>query len=289
MPINYAHMIDVPELDTFIKSIFYSLNCNAPIYAGIFSKEAQTAASFMLSQQGTFVRFKDVAEQSGLGFSFSIGRCNSMFGVSEMKGLYDPVLLLAAPFLKIYPRLIYSHNFIQKTVDFGQHNYYFRYYPKMLVRVYVKTEDGKETKLIPSTHWLMGSHNRTVDGKTIISYNVAVNVDINTIVEEELHGQIPNLHDTNSRQDIVKKIETDMPELRNEIESNLNRILSTEEKKFKELGNILRVEFASELRTMDAFIKKFENDVVQSAILNLVPDPTVQTQKNTQNELKKGN
>lgn len=278
-------MIDVSELDIFLKTVYYTFNSNAPIYSGIFSKELQTEISFMASQQGTFNRFKNLVEQSG--FSFSVGRCNSMYGACEIKGLYDPVILLSAPFLKIYPRLLYSLNFIKNAVDFSQHQYYFRYYPKMLVRLYAKTADGKETILIPSTHWIMGTHHRTPDGKTSISYNVAVNVDLNTIVEEELHGQIPNLHDTSDRQEIVKKLETEMPELKAEIEANLNRILSTEERKFRELGNTLRIEFASELQTMESFIDKFENAVIQTTPINMPSDPTVQTKVDTQKELKK--
>jgi hypothetical protein len=110
----------------------------------------------------------------------------------------------------------------------------------------------------------------------MISYNVAVNVNLNTIVEEELHGQIQNLHSTSNTQTVVRQIEMVNIGLKKEIEENLNRILSTEEKKFKELGSIIHTEFASELRTMQCFIDKFEYDVLQSTELNLLPDPTVQ-------------
>lgn len=267
-------MIDVSELDIFLKTAYYSFNSNAPIYKGILSKEVQSYCSFMFSTQGTFLRFKELVEQSGLGFSFTVGRCNSMYGACEVKGMYDPFLLLAAPYLKIYPRLLYSNNFIKTNPDFEKHDYYFRYYPKLLVRLYSKNDQG--TKLIPSTYWLLGTHNVSETGRTIVSYNVAVNVNLHTIVEEELHGQIPNLHDTLNTQDTVKKIENENPKLKEEIEANLNRILSTEEKKFKDLGNLIRLEFSSELRYMQIFIDKFENEVIQSAEINVPNDPTVQ-------------
>jgi len=55
-----------------------------------------------------------------------------------------------------------------------------------------------------------------------------------------------------------------MPELKIEIEQNLNRILSTEEKKFQDLGEVLSVECASELRILDEFVKKFEAEVIEN-------------------------
>jgi hypothetical protein len=264
-------MIDVPELDIFIKSAYYAMNCNAPIYKGILTREVQTYCSFVASQQGTYMRFKELVEQSG--FAFTIARCNSMYGVCELKALYDPYLILSAPFLKIYPRLLYSNGFIKEMPDFEKYEYFFRYYPKMLVRQYVK--DGDKTKLVPTTHWILGTHNKGADGRTIISYNVAVNVNLHTIVEEELHGQIQDLHNTTDTSKVVKQIETINPSLKKEIEENLNRILSTEEKKFKDLSSIIRVEMSSELRSFQSFIDKFENDVIQSTEINLPPDPTV--------------
>jgi hypothetical protein len=281
-------MIDVPELDVFLKTIYYSFNCNAPIYKDVLSKETQVQSSYMYSLQGTFMRFKELIEKSELGFSFTVSRCTSMYGACELKTLYDPFLILAAPYLKIYPRLLYSDGFINKTPEFEKHDYYFRYYPKMLVRVYAKT--GENTKLLPSTHWILGSHNLDAKGRTMISYNVAVNVNLHTLVEEELHGQIHNLHSTNTTQSVVKQIETTNPCLRKEIEENLNRILSTEEKKFKDLGNIIHIEFASELRNMQCFIDKFEGDVIQSAEINSPSDPTVQVpQPNQPTETPKTN
>ena len=65
---------------------------------------------------------------------------------------------------------------------------------------------------------------------------MAVDVGLRTIVEEELHAQIGELHETTTTAEVVQKIEENMPELKKEIEANLNRILSTEEKKFKDLG-----------------------------------------------------
>ena len=161
---------------------------------------------------------------------------------------------------------------IKKTLDFDFHEYFFRYYPKMTVRIYAEKDAKGKWILKPSQHWIIGTHGH-VDKKHIISYNVAVDVDLRTIVEEELHAQIANLHETTTVAEVVKNIEEKNPNLKLEIEANLNRILSTEEKKFKELGNILRVEYASELRILENFVNKFEEEVIRATSINMPPDP----------------
>ena len=223
-----------------------------------------------------FARFGDLIEQSGMNFSFSIGRSNSMYGCREIKGMCDPLLLLPAPFLKIYPRMLYSYKLIKEPPDFSKHSYYFRYYPRMIVRLYGKSSAGK-VELVPATHWIVGTCSPKDDGNDI-AYNVAVNVDLRTIVEEELHCQIKNLHETDNTNEVTKSIETQMPDLKDEIVANLNRILSTEEKKFKDLGNIIKIGFASELRILETFVIKFGTEVIQSANINLPKDPTVEAQ-----------
>lgn len=146
-----------------------------------------------------------------------------------------------------------------------------------MVRIYRQTEDGQEVILVPSTHWIVGTHTPLANERCLISYNVAVNVDLSTIVEEELHDQIPNLHDTQNTQQVTERIDRENPALRDEIVANLNRILSTEEKKFKDLGNMLRIECASELRILQNFVDCFEHEVIKSTDIVLPPDPTAET------------
>lgn len=264
-------MIDVPELDLYLKSVFYAYNSNSEIYRDILSEELKSWVSFFGINAGLLQRFKETVEKPEFGFTFEVGRANSMYGAKEVRGLFDPQLLLPAPFLKIYPRLLCEYDFIKEPESFKYHEYFFRYYPKMTVRIYFKKDD-KDLILQPSQHWIIGTHG-TRDTKHIISYNVAVLVDLRTIVEEELHAQIPELHSTMTVSDVVKNIEEKNPELKKEIEANLNRILSTEERKFRELGNTLRVEYASELRILENFVNKFEEQIMCKTEINLPPDP----------------
>lgn len=267
-------MIDVPELDLYLKTIFYAYNSNSEIYRDILSDELKSWVSFFGVNQGILQRFKETVEKPEFGFTFEIGRANSMYGAKEVKRLFDPNLLLPAPFLKIYPRLLYEYDFIKEPADFGCHEYFFRYYPKMTVRVYFKKDNNGNYVLQPSQHWIIGTHGIR-DTKHVISYNVAVLVDLRTIVEEELHAQIANLHGTVTVADVVKSIEEKNPELKREIEANLNRILSTEERKFRDLGNTLKVEYASELRILQNFVNKFEEEIICKTGINLPPDPAV--------------
>lgn len=271
-------MIDVPELDLYLKTVYYAWNSNSPIYRGILSEELQSWVSYFGANQGIINRFNNTVRRPEFGFTFEIGRANSMYGLQEIRGMFDPNLLLPAPFLKIYPRLLYSYDFIEESPDFASHEYYFRYYPKMTVRVYVRPRPRVRMILRPSQHWVIGTHAHIQqNGRHIIAYNVAVDVGLRTIVEEELHAQVANLHGTTTTATVVQNIEESMPELKEEIEANLNRILSTEEKKFMDLGDVLRVECASELRILEDFATKFEEEVIESTDVNLPPDPTVQT------------
>lgn len=270
-------MIDVPELDLYLKTVYYVFNSSTEIFRGILSEELQSWITFFGINQGIINRFKETVELPEFGFTFQIGRSNSMYGVREIRGMYDPILLLPAPFLKIYARLLYEYDFIENSPEFDTHEYFFRYYPKMTVRVYRRNAEGEEI-LRPSQHWVKGAHSRIpTDGRHLITYNVAVNVDLNTIVEEELHARIPDLHQTTTTTEVVQNIDENMPQLKIEIEDNLNRVLSTEEKKFADLGNILRIEKASELRILDNFVNKFEAEIIRSTEIRMPPDPTTIT------------
>jgi hypothetical protein len=268
-------MIDVPELDLYLKTVYYAWNSNSEIYRNLLSEELKSWVSFFGANQGMIQRFKSTVERPEFGFTFGIGKANSMYGEKEIRGLFDPVLHLSAPFLKIYPRLLYAYGFLKENPDFDSHEYVFRYYPKMIVQIYVRRDAKGKWILEPSQHWIIGTHSFIEETKRhVISYNVAVNVDIRTIVEEELHAQVPDLHETVTVAEIVKKIEEKAPNLKKEIEANLNRILSTEEKKFLDLGDILRVEHASELRILEDFVTKFEEEVICKTSINLPPDPS---------------
>lgn len=267
-------MIDVPELDLYLKGVFYAFNANSQLYRDILSDELKAWVSYFGGNQGMLLRFKATVEKPEFGFTFEIGKANSMYGIKEIKGLFDPNLLLPAPFLKIYPRLLCAYDFLKEPTNFEAHKYFFRYYPKMIVRIYTKQDPTGKWIMKPSQHWIIGTHSHR-DKDEFISYNVAVDVDIRTIVEEELHAQIPDLHDNlKTVDDVVKEIEEKKPNLKKEIVANLNRILSTEERKFKELGNTLRVENASELRILERFVTKFEEGIICKTDIALPPDPS---------------
>lgn len=269
-------MIDVPELDLYLKTVYYAWNSNSEIYRDILSEELKSWVSFFGINQGMIQRFKSTVERPEFGFTFGIGRSNSMYGKKEIRGLFDPVLVLPAPFLRIYPRLLYTYGFLKESPKFDRYEYFFRYYPKMTVRVYTKQDANKNWILTPSQHWIIGTHAYDdKDEKHTICYNVAVDVGLRTIVEEELHAQIPDLHKKMTVAEVVKNIKEKKPDLVKEIEANLNRILSTEEKKFMDLGNTLRVEHASELRILEDFVTKFETEVICKTAIDLPPDPTV--------------
>lgn len=257
-------MIDVPELDLYIKTFFYYLNSGSEIYRNIdFSEELKSRISFLKNNQGILVRFQNTVTKPEFGFTFGLGRANSMYGIREVVGLFDPYLTLPAKFLKIYPRLLYSHGFLTIPTNFENYKYFFRYYPKMIVQVYKQRQGTQEVYQETSTYWVLGTHSQ-VSNENHISYNVAVEVNLDTIIEEELHGQIEQLHSANPVADIVRNIQEKMPELKLEIEQNLNRILTTEEKKFQDLGDVLRIENASELRILDQFVTMFEAEVMES-------------------------
>jgi len=257
-------MIDVPELDLYIKTIFYVFNSNSEIYRDLsLSEDVKSWIKFFINNQRMLHRFEQTAERPEFGFTFEPGRASSMFGVRQIVDLFDPYLVLPAQFLKIYPRLLYSNGFLEEPPNFENFKYFFRYYPKMSVPVFRRRQETNEIYQEPSQHWVIGTHG-IVGDEHHISYNVAVEVGLGTIIEEELHGQTEEVHGTTRVEDVVKDIEDRMPELKIEIEQNLNRILSTEEKKFQDLGEVLSVECASELRILDEFVKKFEAEVIEN-------------------------
>jgi len=257
-------MIDVPELDLFLKTWFYIFNSDREIYRNLnLSDNLRSRINYFFNNPLMLNLFENTVQRPEFGFDFELGRVDSMYGVREVLGLRDPYLVLPAQFLKVYPRLLYAYGFLKRPRNFENYRYFFRYYPKMVVPIYEQRQNSREIFQQPSYHWILGTHWQR-DREHHISYNVAVEVNLRTIIEEELHGQIEGLHDTTTVSNIVEDIENQMPELKKEIEQNLNRILSTEEKKFQDLGEVLSVENASEIRILEQFVIKFETEVIEN-------------------------
>lgn len=257
-------MIDVPELDIYLKTFFYFLNNQAEFYSPVtFSDQLNSRLRFLTNNPGIFQKFEQTAERADFGFDFSVSPSSSMFGDREFRNIRDPILILPAQYLKIYARLIYANDFLTQPESFDEWRYFLRYYPKIIVNVYKRIQGTQDFRVFPCHHWNIGSHGIR-GSEHLISYNVTVPVDIGTVVEEELHGQEARVHETTNRGDIVNRIRDSMPELIEEIEGNLNLILSAEERRFKELGGVLRTENSSELRTLETFVELFEEEVIES-------------------------
>jgi hypothetical protein len=260
-------MIDVPELDLYLKTFYYVFNFDSEIFRSIrFSEGLRHWGNYFQNNQGILRRFENVVEHPDHGFNFELGRARSMFGPREVT-TYDPVLTHKAQFLKIYPRLLYQYGFINTPQNLNSYNYFFRYIPKMVVPIYHNISGNPEPVLSPSQLWTEGTC-LSVNGQVSISYNVAVEVSLRTIIEEELHVQIPDLHGTNTVTETVERIQREMPDLKAEMEANLNRILTTEEKRFANAGEAIRIDMASELRLLEDFVTTFEREVIESTELN---------------------
>lgn len=258
-------MIDVPELDLYLKTLFYMYNANSEAYSSIdLSEEIKSWIVYFRNNYSLFLEFEEIVERNKYGFQFEMGTVTTMFGIREIDVLYDPFFSHAAQFLKLYPRLLYSYGFIETPPCFDEHKYFFRYFPKMVTPRYDELREGSsETIQTPSMYCMSGTRGGLGEEHTI-SYNVTIEVGLGTVVEEELHCQTEELHGTDIVEDVVRNIEDRMPELKVEIEDNLNRILSTEEKKFSDLGEALRLESASELQIFNYFVQKFEAEVIEN-------------------------
>lgn len=266
-------MIDVPELDIYLKTFFYFLNHRAEFYSTVsFSDELKSWLQFINNNQGILQGFEETVEKPDFGFDFFIGPTASMLGDREFQNIRDPLLIRPAQYLKIYARLIYANEFLTEPQSFDSYRYFLRYYPNMIVTVYKRIQGSENFNLIPGHYWVTGSHT-TRDSNHLISYNVTAPVGISTIVEEELHGQETLVHGTTTKEEIVNQIRSSRPEIIEEIEENMNLILSAEEKRFKELGDVLRVENSSELRTLETFVELFEKEVIESTRVNSSPTP----------------
>lgn len=253
-------MIDVQELDTFLKALYYWLNydeyhkCFA-ILGDLFSWK-----DFFDRNRGFF---PPPSYFQKFGFISKPVTSKSMYGTVELE-MKRANLFFPVPGLSVYPRLLYYKGYLPETDDFDKHEYFFMYYPK-LIRPHFTTGP----KPIVSMGWTRGtaSYEKEVD-KYMIAYNVAVPVNIHTVIEEELHALRIRAHGLPVVDEIQKQIEEKDPSLKRDIEDSLNRILSTEENRFRQLGDLLQREYSSELHLMNDFISKFETSIIESVTLS---------------------
>ncbi len=257
-------MIDVPELDIYLNSFFYFYNWQADFYSLVdYSDEIRSWFAYLQRNQSIFRRFIELVQRPDFGFTLRAGKARTMYGEREFRGVKTPYLNYPAQYLRIYARLLYKYGFLPAPTSFDSHKYFLLYMPKKLVYVYKRINGSQELQPFVTQHRINGSHSMQNKQHNIV-YNVAVPLDLGVIVEEELHALGREIHGTTRKADIVKRITEENPNLVTEIESNLNLILSSEEKRFKEIGERLRIEESSELDKLRKFVNLFEDEVIAS-------------------------
>ncbi len=262
-------MISVPELDVYLKAFFYFLNKGAGFYSPIgFSEELEAWIGFINNNPGMLGGFRETVERPEFGFEFNVARTTSMLGEREFEGIGDPFLILPVQYLKMYPRLLYSKGFLRQPEAFSSFRYYLRYLPKTIVNVYKWDPETSEYLAIPNHYWIRGGH--SAGDEQSISYNVAVRVEVATMIEEELHAQGVPVHGRPVVRETVEKIRCSEPGLIEEMEENLNLVLSAKGWRFRELGEELRRENSSELRNLEQFVDLFEREVIESTRIRLL-------------------
>lgn len=256
-------MINVPELDIFLKSAFYFHNNERDLYSSVhFSDRVKAMIRFVRKNPGVFSNFENTAKKPDLGFVVSIVQSDSMYGDREVR-TSEYLFLRPAQYLKIYPRLIYTNGYLEQPESFDTFRYFLRYAPKVIVNIFQRVPNSSNYTPIPTHVGTVGSHT-PAGTEHWIAYNVALAVNIDTIVEEELHAQTTSVHGTTATSDVVARIRSSSPQLTAEIVGNLNLILSAEETKFKQLGDILRTEYPAELETLHSFVEMVEMEVIES-------------------------
>jgi hypothetical protein len=259
-------MISVPELDIYLKAFFYFMNADSGLYSTIvFSEGLRSWIRFINNNSGMLGSFRETVERPEFGFEFNVARTTSMFGEREFQDVADPFLILPAQYLKMYLRLLYSKGFLRQPEEFASFRYYLRYLPKTIVNVYKWDPETSEYIAIPNHYWIRGGH--AAGDEQSISYNVAVRVEVATIIEEELHA-----HGRPVVGETVEKIRGSEPGLIEEIEENLNLVLSAEGWRFRELGEALRRENSSELRNLEQFVDLFEREAIESTRIRLLEE-----------------
>lgn len=253
-------MIDVPQLDLFLKALYYWLNYDEYLKYFDVLEDLFSWKDFFDKNQGTF---PPPPYFSKFGFVMKPVTAKGMFGEVELITKRGD-MFLPIPGLSVYPRLLYYKGYLPEPIDFEKHEYFFMYYPKLIRPRFTKNSEGTLKTMI-TMGWTGGTMRYDKDAdKYLIAYNVAVPVNIRVIIEEELHSLGGKVHGLPTVDEIVSQIESKDPTLIRDIEDSLNRVLSTEENRFKELGDLLQKEYSSELNLMKEFIVKFEVSIIES-------------------------
>jgi hypothetical protein len=246
----------VPDLDTYLKAFFYSKNIGEDFYEGTKFSDRLIKLVNKINDE-TLLRFNDFVERHG--FFFAIALIDTLMGVREFKNIKEPLLIYPAQYLKIFPRLLYLSNFLSNPISM-EHLYFVRYYPHVLVKIYDENVDTGEIEPKLGYHWVLGTH-VTSDHENMISYNVAGEVGVGTIIEEELHAHRVHVHGKPIRGEILLRVIESSPDLVYEIERTLSLVMESEEKRFQVLGIELRKDRPNELRGLEKFVKSFEKEV----------------------------
>jgi hypothetical protein len=254
------NIIFVEELDTYLRCFYYWINFDS--YATVFDmpEELKSWRLFFNDNQRMFRDIEISADK--FGFIHNFGGARAMFGSKEVTTRRMNFFL---PFdgLRVYPRLLYSEGYLPTPKDFNLHRYFFTYLPLLLGLFYKKKEDGSEEPVL-SVGATAGSHRKDKkSGEHWIAYNVSVPINMGVIIEEELHSHGDKIHGTTNVQEVLKAIQTNDPQLQNEIELNLNGILSVEEQKFRSFGNLMTQEKTPDLRKMKVFNELFEKFLIE--------------------------
>lgn len=252
-------MIFVDELDVYLRSFHYWINFDVYLESFSFSDEIRAWKSYLDDNNNIFKQIEISAET--FGFKHDFGKARGMYGEREIETRRIN-FYLSFDGLKIYPRLLYSEGYLPKPEDFEAHRYFFTYLPKVLMPIFQK-QGTDSWKITLSQHWTIGSHRYIKDKKEhLIAYNVSVPVNLRTIIEEELHSLGENVHGTTKTEDVLTSLRSKDPNLEKEIELSLNHILSAEEKRFRDFGDLIQKEKAPEIRILRAFCNLFEKTII---------------------------
>jgi hypothetical protein len=252
-------LIFVNELDVYLRAFYYWINFDMYSQNFALSDELKAWKNFLDKSQSLFKKIEDSADE--FGFRHGLGKAKGMSGEKEVATQRMNFYL---PFdgLRIYPRLLYSEGYLPKLGDFETHRYYFTYHPKVLMPIFTKLADRSwETTL--SQHWTIGSHTYVAERKEHwIAYNVSAQVNLRTIIEEELHCLSEEVHGTTKTDDVLNAIRAKDPTLEKEIGLNLDHILSAEEERFRAFGNLMDNEMFPEIRKLQSFCNLFEETLI---------------------------
>ena len=154
----------IKELDIYLTSFFYAHNNFLGFYEGIqLNNKMQKQVEIIKSEHTEdFLLFVE-----DRGFFFTIALIDSNLGDMEYHSIREPLLIHPARHLKLFPRVIYSLNYLKKTLNI-EHYYFTRYFPRMLVTTCQKSENGIQRTI--GYQNVRGTH-VTTDHESIISYN----------------------------------------------------------------------------------------------------------------------